>query len=96
MWTLKVKEIYMYTAPVFFVIHQFTGDASGMLRGDVGMYASEADAAVDGPAPPPIGAKELCRIVINTNTVHGEDPIVTIGNALKAKFPEGAMTEVTS
>ena len=54
------------------------------------------DAVVDGPAPPPIGAKELCRIVINTNTVHGEDPIVTIGNALKAKFPEGAFTEVTS
>ena len=77
----------MYTAPVFFVVQQFTGDATGMLRGDVVLFADEATANNAGAAP----GGDLCRMVINTTTVVGEDPMTTIVNALIAKFPEGAM-----
>ncbi len=86
----------MQKAELYFAIQQYTGDASGALRGDVGVFASkEAASAVAGsPMGPSTG--ELCRLNVTTTAVQGQDPVVTILEALKTKFPEGALTEVVA
>ena len=90
----------MYTAPVFFVIQQYNGDASGNLRGDVSVFTSQANAqgSIAVPSAPSFPASssssELCRFSVQTKTVVGEDPLVTINNALASKFPAGAYTLV--
>lgn len=83
----------MLQAPVFFVVQSFNGDASGNLRGDVSLFASEADASVTG-APMGPGSGELCRMNFSTVLVAGKDPLETITEALIAKFPAGALVAV--
>lgn len=81
----------MLQAPVFFVVQSFSGDASGNLRGDVSMYASEAAAQAATGAGPHGPGTELARLNFSTVFVAGKDPLETITEALIAKFPAGAI-----
>lgn len=87
----------MYSAQVFFVVQQYNGDASGQLRGDVSVYTTQ-EAATPSTSTSvmsmPGQSLELCRISVQTKSVTGEDPLVTINNALAAKFSTGTYTLV--
>lgn len=84
----------MLTASVFLVVQQFSGDASGNLRGDVSLYASEADAQAASGSGHHAPEAELGRINFSTVLVSGQDPLETITKALIAKFPAGAIVTV--
>lgn len=84
----------MLQAPVFFVVQSFNGDSSGNLRGDVSLFASEADAQSATGNIHPGNNVELCRMNFSTVLVAGKDPLETITEALIAKFPAGAIVSV--
>jgi hypothetical protein len=81
----------MFKAELFFEVLQYTGDASGSLRGDVGVYTNKESVTLNTRGP---GSEELCRINVQTTASVDESPMATIIKALKAKFPANALVEV--
>lgn len=85
----------MLTTQVYLVIQSYSGDVSGNLRGDIGIFANVAQATLastSGPMGPGI-SNELFRMNISTTKVEGEDPFVTIKDALIEKYPQITVME---
>lgn len=85
----------MLQAPLYFVVQQYQGDTLNNLRGDISVYPTRDaanTASTQGVAV--AGTSELCRMTIQTTSVSGQDPFLTLTNAFIAKFPAGAVTQL--
>lgn len=85
-----------FQATVFIKLQNFNGDAAGNLSGNYGIYASSEAAnpvvtpgVMTGPLATTVG-----NINISTKSVSGQDPLVTLDNALKARADLPELTEV--
>ena len=85
----------MLQAPLYFVVQQYQGDTLNNLRGDVSVYATrDAANTANSQGVNAANNSELCRLSINTTSVAGQDPFITITNALIAKFPANTMIQL--
>ena len=85
-----------FQATVFIKLQNFNGDASGNLNGNYGIFSSEAAAqpAAGINGAPGMPASSVGNIMVNTKSVTGEDPLVTLDNALKARTDLPELTEL--
>ena len=83
-----------FQATVFIKLQNFNGDAAGNLSGNYGIYGTQA--ATEAPTSPPMGplAATVGNLNVSTKFVPGEDPLVTLDNALKARADLPELTEV--
>jgi hypothetical protein len=83
-----------FQATVFIKLQNFNGDSAGNLTGNYGIYGTQA--ATVTQTNPPMGplAATIGNLNVTTRFVSGEDPLVTLDNALKARVDLPELTEV--